>query len=74
MSYSNYATANVALWLSEDEGLYKIVKSTEGSYKDLQAIFLEEFQLIVTPDLESYHSLDLNHHELNVLLHELRED
>ena len=74
MTYSNYATANVALWLSEDEGLYKIVKSTEGSYKDLQAIFLEEFQLIVTPDLESFHGRDLDHHELNVLLHELRED
>lgn len=77
MSYhgwTNNATWNVALWLSNDQRLYNLVRSTEGSYKDLSSILLDEFDMIVTPDLESFHGRDLDHEQLNKLLKEIRED
>ena len=77
MTYSgfkNYATWNVATWLSNDQRLYNLVRSTEGSYKDLASILLEEFKMIVTPDMESLHGADLDYIALNQVLNDLRED
>ena len=72
--WANFATWNVALWLSNDEFLYNLCRETEGSYKDLEAILLNEFNFIVTPDGESFHGRDLDRVALNNLLEELRED
>ena len=74
MIYSNFCTQNIALWLSEDSQLYSLVRETEGTYKDLAALLLEEFGLITTPDLESFHSQDLNLNELDRLLEMIRSD
>ena len=77
MSYhgwTNNATWNIALWVSNDETLYKLARSTEGSYRDFACILLDEFQLLVTPDLESFHGRDLDDKQLDMLLKEIRED
>lgn len=72
--WANFATWNVATWLMDYEGYYNLVRSTEGSYKDLSSILSDEFNLKVTPDGESFLGRDLDREALNNLLEELRKD
>ena len=61
--WKNWATWNVALWLGNDEGLYKIARRFVH-YKDL-ANELENCGATETPDGASYKDEDLDIHALD---------
>ena len=67
--WANYETWNVALWLQNDEGLYRFAQQ-HRTYPEL-ADDLRECGLIETPDGVSYGDSGLNHRELNKMLAEL---
>ena len=61
--WKNWATWNVALWLGNDEGLYKIARRCVR-YADL-ADRLEEMGTFRTPDGASYNDPDLDTYALD---------
>jgi hypothetical protein len=61
--WANWATWNVALWLGNDEGLYRLSRRFV-SYKDL-ADALEEVGTLSTPDGASYKDEDLDTYALD---------
>jgi len=66
--WKNWVTWNVALWLDNDEYLYKF-RQDFVYYKDL-ANALEEFGTLTTPDGTSYKDEDLDTYALDELLAE----
>ena len=64
--WKNWATWNVALWLGNDEGLYKIARRFVN-YKDL-AQELVDYGTPTTPDGASYTDPDLDTYALDELL------
>ncbi len=66
--WKNWATWNVALWLDNDEYLYKFRRDF-AYYKDL-ANALEELGTLTTPDGASYKDEDLDTYALDELLAE----
>lgn len=61
--WKNWATWNVALWLGNDEALYKLSRRFV-SYKDL-ADALEEMDTPTTPDGAKYKDPDLDTYALD---------
>lgn len=61
--WKNWATWNVALWLGNDEGLYKIARRFVH-YKDLVRE-LEDYGTTATPDGASYSDPDLDTYALD---------
>ena len=66
--WKNWATWNVALWLGNDEGLYRIARRF-ANYKDL-ANELEACGATETPDGASYKDEDLDTYALDEMLME----
>ena len=66
--WKNWATWNVALWLGNDEGLYKIARRGVR-YADLVDL-LEEMETFRTPDGVSYNDPDLDTYALDEMLME----
>jgi hypothetical protein len=64
--WKNWATWNVALWLSNDELLYKLARRCVR-YVDF-ADRLEEMETFQTPDGASYNDPDLDINALDELL------
>ena len=69
--WANYETWNVALWLSNDEGMYNLAKGySEHGYKSLSHV-LEELYGAVTPDGVYWKHADLDIFALSDMLEEL---
>jgi len=66
--WKNWATWNVALWLGNDESIYKMARRCAG-YTDLVEKF-EALGLFRTPDGASYNDPDLDIYALDELLME----
>jgi hypothetical protein len=64
--WTNYETWNIALWLSNDEGLYHIAKNHK-IYSELIAD-LRELGSIETPDGVAYNDSGIDRDEINKML------
>ena len=67
--WTNWETWNVALWMGNDEGLYRMSLDC-GNYETFTSTLADE-GITHTPDGASYTDPTLNVGELNDLLHEL---
>jgi len=70
--WKTYETWNVALWLGNDEGLYRLmleVARAGGRYRDLVAA-LDELGITRTGDHVSYRDRRLSLRELNSMMKE----
>jgi hypothetical protein len=67
--YANYATWNVSMFLTSDEGLYNLVKRFDSWQMCKNA--LESFGLTETCDNISFDDPDLDINELDEMLAEL---
>ena len=67
--YANYATWNVSMFLTSDEGLYNLVKRFDSW--QMCIIALESFGLTETCDNISFDDPDLDINELDEMLAEL---
>ena len=69
--WSNHATWNVALWLSNDEGLYHMARGwARHGYKSLSHQLVEAWGQY-TPDGVDWQDNDLNLVELDEMLEEM---
>ena len=69
--WANYETWNVALWLGNDEGMYRMARMyRHHGYKSLSHM-LEESYGSVTPDGVYWKHADLDIDELNEMLEDL---
>ena len=69
--WKNYETWNVALWIDNDEGLYRLASEC-SSYDDL-ADQLREGGVTETPDRVAYNDSGLDRRALDQPMRELRE-
>ncbi len=69
--WKNYQTWNVALWLGNDEGLYRMALEAKGDYEDF-AKQLREIGVTETPDKVAYNDSGLDTDALDETLRELR--
>jgi len=67
--WSNWATWNVALWISNDEALYQVATECED-YGDFLS-WIACCMLDETPDGASFTDPALNRHQLNALVADL---
>tara|TARA_B000000609_G_scaffold65651_1_gene48975 strand:- start:376 stop:684 length:309 start_codon:yes stop_codon:yes gene_type:complete len=65
--WANWTTWNCALWIQNDEGLYRIARSVD-SYFDF-IIEMQEFDMLKTPDGASWTMADYD--EMSDLINEL---
>jgi len=71
--WKNWETWNVALWLQNDEGLYRLARSTEiGNYRELARILHSELGMSETPDGVQWNYCGLDFDSLDEMLSELR--
>ena len=68
--WTNYETWNVALWIGNDEGLYRLAKGCE-SWDELQEILIDDLGATQTPDGVLYNDPALNGVELDEMIQEL---
>lgn len=68
--WSNWQTWNVALWISNDEGLYAIARKS-GNYATLSEALVEEFDNHYTPDGVAWRDSALDTEELDRMIEEL---
>ena len=69
--WKNYQTWNVALWIQNDEPLYRLALGwAEHGYKSLSHVLTEEFGP-VTPDMVAWSDTRLDHTALNEMLQEI---
>lgn len=57
--WKNYETWNVALWISNDEGLYNASKEF-SNYENFAHYLLEGYGIVDTPDGVEYSNPDLD--------------
>jgi hypothetical protein len=69
--WANYETWNVALWISNDEGLYNMAKECR-SYAQF-ADQMREFGFVETPDKVAYSDSGLDTDALDEMIAELSE-
>lgn len=69
--YKNYSTWNIALWISNDEGLYNWAKEHKHRGYVKFAESLREMGVIETPDKVAYNDSGLDIEELDEVLAEL---
>jgi len=67
--WANYETWNVALWISNDEGLYNLAKGC-NSYEAFYEI-MREFKETETPDKVAWNDSGLDVKELDEMINEL---
>lgn len=68
--WANYETWNVALWLSNDEAMYKFARGySEHGYKSLSHMLVELYGA-VTPDGVKWQDSTLDVNKLNEMLAE----
>ena len=60
--YSNYETWNVALWISNDEGLYNIAMSC-ANYDEFVDT-MRELDSLQTPDSVAWNDTGIDRHEV----------
>ena len=60
--YSNYATWNVALWISNNEGLYNIAMSC-ANYDEFVDT-MRELDSLQTPDSVAWNDTGIDRHEV----------
>ena len=69
--WANYETWNVALWIGNDESMYRFCQGwAQHGYKSLSHQLVEMFGQS-TPDGVDWQHADLNHAELNEMLTDL---
>jgi len=68
--WANYETWNVALWISNDEGLYSLAKECK-TYARIVNDLIEEFGAMETPDHVSYSDSGLDTDALDKMISEL---
>jgi hypothetical protein len=68
--WTNYQTWNVALWIGNDEGLYKFARACRDY--DQFASQLRELGVTETPDKVAYNDSGLDTEELDNMIKELR--
>lgn len=71
--YKNHKTWNVALWINNDESLYKIaleVKKNNGDYRDF-VLILHDLGIDNTPDGIYFGDRELDFNILDELIKEL---
>jgi hypothetical protein len=71
--WKNYQTWNVAIWIGNDEGLYRVALESKGDYEDF-AKELRELGTVETPDKVAYNDSGLDTDALDDMLRELRGD
>lgn len=70
--FANFATWNVALWIGNDEGLYRWAREAR-SYEAFRRGLREDLGIVETPDGVSYNDSGLDLAELAELFAELNE-
>jgi hypothetical protein len=66
--WKNWATWNVALWLSNDEGLYRLMRRYRHKGYQALASNLNEMGITETPDGASYIDPELDIEALDAML------
>ena len=61
--YSNYATWNVALWISNDEGLYNLSQTCTDYNEFIES--LRELGSIETPDNVAWNDTGIDRYEVD---------
>lgn len=72
--WSNWATWNVALYIQNEEPLYRLAKSLRhkaNPYGEFRYIMTEEVEVTRTADGVSYNDPSINAAELNEMIREL---
>lgn len=70
--WANYATWNVALYLANEEALYRLVRDTTCSYDELVEQ-LREVGSIETGDQVAWNDTGISREEMDKCLAEMRE-
>ena len=65
--YANYETWNVALWIQNDYGLYRMALRC-GDYAEFQEFMIDDFGMSCTPDGVLWNDSELNHVELDEVI------
>jgi hypothetical protein len=69
--WTNYETWNIALWLGNDEGYYKIAKEYGSQGYLALAASLRDLGVLETPDKVAFNDSGLDIEELDEMLEEL---
>jgi hypothetical protein len=70
--YANYHTWNVALWISNDETIYRHARSNKNlGYRKWAKRWIDEFGEYITGDGISWLSDDVDQDEMDLVLEEL---
>ena len=72
--WSNWETWNVALYIQNEEPLYRLAKSLRhkaNPYGEFRYLMTDEFETTRTPDGVSYNDPSLDTDELNAMIREL---
>jgi hypothetical protein len=68
--WKNWETWNVALWIENDESLYRLAK-TESSYRSFCNVVRSGLGIDETPDGARWNDENLDHDALDKLIREL---
>lgn len=71
--WANYETWNVALWIGNDQILYRLARAGGGQYQDF-ADFLRACGSTGTPDKVAWNNSSLDTAHLDEMMQELRDE
>lgn len=69
--WKNYETWNVALWIQNDEGIYRIARHNKASYRDFARCMVIEHAYDQTPDGARWLDENLDYEALDEMIREL---